>query len=67
MAKWAELHERVERLDPLRRDVFVQHYYLDQTQKEIAERMGLTAKQVSRMWIEILESFGEILDPPSSG
>jgi DNA-directed RNA polymerase specialized sigma24 family protein len=66
LAKWTELHARVERLDALRRDVFVQHYYLDRPQKEIAEAMGLTAKQVSRMWIEILESFGDVLDPPQS-
>jgi RNA polymerase sigma factor (sigma-70 family) len=49
---WRELHARVHDLPADVRAVFELHFYLELSQAEIAEVLGKTPKQVSRLWLD---------------
>jgi RNA polymerase sigma factor (sigma-70 family) len=63
MAQWAEVRELVERLPQPARDVFIRHFYLGLSQREIADRTGLHPRQVSRLWSEAVAALGDVLEP----
>jgi RNA polymerase sigma factor (sigma-70 family) len=52
LAILSELHGQVELLPDPEKLVFGLHYYLGLTQVEAAEIMGLSSKQVSRLWLQ---------------
>ena len=50
--RWADLHEAVERLPPEPRQVFSYRFYHGWTQLQIAELLGVSDRQVRRLWID---------------
>jgi RNA polymerase sigma-70 factor (ECF subfamily) len=50
--RWAALHEAVERLPADRREVFSYTFYHGWTQSQIAELLGVSDRQVRRLWID---------------
>jgi RNA polymerase sigma-70 factor (ECF subfamily) len=50
--RWTRLHEAVERLPGELRDVFSYTFYHGSTQARIAELLGLSDRQVRRLWVE---------------
>jgi RNA polymerase sigma-70 factor (ECF subfamily) len=49
--RWAALHEAVERLPADRREVFGLTFYHGWTQSQVAELLGVSDRQVRRLWI----------------
>ncbi|WP_210651621.1 SigB/SigF/SigG family RNA polymerase sigma factor [Nocardioides sp. SYSU D00065] len=61
------LHPLVRRLSPRDRRIVHLRFYEDRTQQEIAQAVGLTQAQVSRLLTRILaELRAELADPPSA-
>jgi RNA polymerase sigma-70 factor (ECF subfamily) len=62
--RWAALHEAVERLPADRREVFGLTFYHGWTQTQIAELLGVSDRQVRRLWIDaclrLKESVGNL-------
>ena len=52
LERWAALHEAVERLPADRREVFGMTFYHGWTQPQIAELLGVSERQVRRLWID---------------
>jgi RNA polymerase sigma-70 factor (ECF subfamily) len=50
--RWRALHEAVERLPPQPRDVFSYRFYQGWKQAQIAELLGISDRQVRRLWID---------------
>jgi len=50
--RWSALHEAVERLPADLRQVFSGTFYHGWTQCEIAELLGISDRQVRRLWVE---------------
>lgn len=50
LARWTELHDRVEKLPAELRDVFDLVWYQDLTHAEAAEALGVSVKTISRRW-----------------
>ncbi|HMF14891.1 MAG TPA: sigma-70 family RNA polymerase sigma factor [Gemmataceae bacterium] len=50
--RWTRLHEAVEELPPEMRDVFSYTFYHGWTQAQIAELLGISDRQVRRLWVE---------------
>jgi len=50
--RWTALHEAVERLPADRREVFSCAFYHGWTQVQIAELLGVSERQVRRLWID---------------
>jgi len=50
--RWTALHEAVERLPADRREVFSYAFYHGWTQSQIAELLGVSDRQVRRLWID---------------
>ena len=46
------MHEAVEHLPAELRDVFSYRFYHDWPQTEIAELLGISDRQVRRLWVE---------------
>lgn len=57
----ARLHERIwlkevlSQLEPRARTIIILHYFLDQTQNQIAQRLGISQVQVSRIESKVFE------------
>jgi RNA polymerase sigma factor (sigma-70 family) len=62
LARWTELHERVERLPEAEREVFHLHYYAGLKQVEIASLLGVPPRKVSYLWVGATERLAEGLD-----
>jgi RNA polymerase sigma-70 factor (ECF subfamily) len=58
---WSEFHRLVEALEGNERIVFEMHWYGELTQAEIAGELGLTPKQVSRLWLAATERIADRL------
>ncbi len=62
--RWAALHQAVERLPADRREVFGLTFYHGWTQAQIAELLGVSDRQVRRLWIDaclrLKEAIGEL-------
>jgi RNA polymerase sigma factor (sigma-70 family) len=56
---WSEFHRRAEALEGNERAVFEMHWYGELTQAEIARELGLTPKQVSRLWLAATERLAD--------
>ena len=52
LERWTALHEAVERLPDELRDVFSYRFYHGWTQPQIAELLGISDRQVRRLWID---------------
>jgi RNA polymerase sigma-70 factor (ECF subfamily) len=52
MDRWTALHEAVEFLPADRREVFSCRFYHGWTQAQIAEVLGISDRQVRRLWID---------------
>ncbi|MBI1916315.1 MAG: hypothetical protein HYS12_16525 [Planctomycetes bacterium] len=50
--RWTALHEAVERLPADRREVFSYVFYHGWTQSQLAELLGVSDRQVRRLWID---------------
>jgi RNA polymerase sigma-70 factor (ECF subfamily) len=50
--RWTALHEAAERLPGELREVFVCTFYHGWTQNQIAELLGISDRQVRRLWVE---------------
>lgn len=50
--RWTRLHEAVEQLPTELRDVFSYTFYHGWTQGQIAEVLGVSDRQVRRLWVE---------------
>jgi RNA polymerase sigma-70 factor (ECF subfamily) len=50
--RWACLHEAVEHLPAEMRDVFSYTFYHGWTQAQIAELLGISDRQVRRLWVQ---------------
>ncbi len=50
--RWTALHEAVERLPAELRQVFSCTFYHSWTQGQIAELLGISDRQVRRLWVE---------------
>jgi RNA polymerase sigma-70 factor (ECF subfamily) len=50
--RWTALHEAVERLPADQREVFSCRFYHGWTQAQIAELLGISDRQVRRLWID---------------
>ena len=64
MDRWTALHEAVDRLPADRREVFDLTFYHGWTQSQIAELLGVSDRQVRRLWIDaclrLKEAVGEL-------
>jgi RNA polymerase sigma-70 factor (ECF subfamily) len=62
--RWAALHQAAERLPAELREVFSYTFYHGWTQAEIAELLGVSERQVRRLWVEaclrLKETVGEL-------
>ena len=47
----------IERLPPREKKIIIMRYYRDNTQSEIAEALGVSQVQISRIENKIIESF----------
>jgi RNA polymerase sigma factor (sigma-70 family) len=61
LAQWTELQQRVADLPIEQREVFRLHYYLGQSQAEVAEVLGQTPKKISRLWLKALGALADYL------
>ncbi|HKI33630.1 MAG TPA: sigma-70 family RNA polymerase sigma factor [Gemmataceae bacterium] len=65
--RWTALHEAIERLPPELREVFSYTFYHGWTQAQIAELLGVSDRQVRRLWIDaclrLKEAVGELPAP----
>jgi RNA polymerase sigma-70 factor (ECF subfamily) len=52
MDRWARLHEAIQQLPAEMRDVFSYTFYHGWTQAQIAEVLGISDRQVRRLWVE---------------
>jgi RNA polymerase sigma-70 factor (ECF subfamily) len=52
LERWTRLHEAVEQLPAEMRDVFSYTFYHGWTQARIAEVLGISDRQVRRLWVE---------------
>src|SRR5262245_44303352 len=52
LERWTALHEAVERLPADRREVFSCAFYHGWAQSQIAELLGISDRQVRRLWID---------------
>ena len=59
LALWTEFHAKVATLTDDQRAVFDMHYYLELPQAEIAGLLGLTPRQVSRLWIAATDQLAD--------
>jgi len=59
--RWHALHEAVERLPDNLREVFGLSFYHGRTQAEIAELLGISDRQVRRLWRDACLRLNEIL------
>jgi RNA polymerase sigma-70 factor (ECF subfamily) len=50
--RWTRLHEAAERLPPEMREVFSYTFYHGWTQAQIAELLGVSARQIRRLWVD---------------
>jgi RNA polymerase sigma factor (sigma-70 family) len=66
--RWQSLHEAVERLPADLRGVFDLTFYHDQTQAEIAQCLGISLRQVRRLWQRACLRLNDLLggDLPAS-
>ena len=55
------LHEAMDKLSSLERQIIVMRYFLDQTQTSIAQKLGITQVQVSRMEKNILKKLSKMI------
>ena len=51
------LKSMIERLPPREKKIIIMRYYRDNTQSEIAEALGVSQVQISRIENKIIESF----------
>jgi RNA polymerase sigma factor (sigma-70 family) len=61
LAKWGEFHEAVMALPVEERRVVECMWYLDMTQAEAAEALGIHPRQVSRLWMRAREKFKQFM------
>jgi RNA polymerase sigma-70 factor (ECF subfamily) len=59
---WQALHEAVEGLPDNLREVFTLTFYHGRTQAELAELLGLSDRQVRRLWRDACLRLNEVLD-----
>jgi RNA polymerase sigma factor (sigma-70 family) len=59
--RWQALHEAVERLPAQLREVFGLTFYHGGTQQEIAELLGVSDRQVRRLWRQVCLRLHEML------
>jgi len=59
LAAWTEFHQKVATLTDHERAVFELHYYTELPQAEIATILGLSPRQVSRLWIAATDRLAE--------
>jgi RNA polymerase sigma factor (sigma-70 family) len=52
LAQWTEFHQKVDELPQEQREVVDLHWYQGLTQAETALLLGITQKEVSRLWIK---------------
>lgn len=57
-AEWREFLTHVSALPEEERDVFQMHFFMDMTQAQIAQELGVTPKQVSRAWLKASKAVG---------
>ncbi len=50
MQQWSEFHETVEKLPENEREIFEMLWYHELPQEEVAELVGLSVRQVKRIW-----------------
>jgi RNA polymerase sigma-70 factor (ECF subfamily) len=50
MQQWSEFHEAIERLPDNEREVFELLWYHELPQEEVANLVGLSVRQVKRIW-----------------
>lgn len=55
------LHEAMDKLSALERQIIIMRYFLDQTQTSIAQKLGITQVQVSRMEKNILKKLSKMI------
>jgi RNA polymerase sigma factor (sigma-70 family) len=65
--RWAALHEAVERLPEELRQVFSCTFYHGWTQGQIAELLGISDRQVRRLWVEACLRLKEAVGTLPSG
>lgn len=63
----AEVAGALRRLEPRQREMLRLRFYEDLTQRQIAERFGVSQMQVSRMLKRCLEQLGELARTPAEG
>lgn len=61
MAQWTEFHQKVGELPPMEREVVDLYWYQGLTQAQTAGIMGLTQKDVSRLWIKAVRKLPNCL------
>lgn len=60
------LNEAINRLNKRERLIVYLRFFKDQTQSEVAERLGISQVQVSRLEKKIIQKIRQELEPPSS-
>ena len=55
------LREAVDKLEPMDRQIIVMRYFLDRTQTSVADALGITQVQVSRMEKNILKKLSKMI------
>jgi RNA polymerase sporulation-specific sigma factor len=60
------LNEAVNRLSQRERLIVYLRFFKDQTQSEVAKRLGISQVQVSRLEKKIIQKIRQELEPPSS-
>ncbi len=55
------LHEAMDKLLPIERQIIVMRYFLDRTQTSVADELGITQVQVSRMEKNILKKLSKMI------
>jgi len=59
LAAWTQFHEQVNRLPETEREVFHLRWYEELTNREIAERLGMSERSVKRYWLSARLMLGE--------
>jgi RNA polymerase sigma factor (sigma-70 family) len=67
LERWTALHEAVERLPEELRQVFSCTFYHGWTQNQIAELLGISDRQVRRLWVEACLRLKEAVGDLPSG